>query len=79
MKVVIAAVAFAVLFGCAPEYETYQDVRIVHLGDQDEIGVTDEYTIVEFPDGTRRLRALHWGELGDTFSARKSGSAGWTP
>ncbi len=63
--------------GCAGcEGESYappppERVAIVYVGNDEETGYPDEYTIVEFPDGQRRFRFRVWGEVGDEFAASK--------
>ncbi len=54
-----------------------QQVTIVAVTHSEETGAPDWYTIVQFPDSTRRYRNNRWGVVGDQFCARKQGSTGW--
>lgn len=67
----IAAMSIATLLagGCSGPLE---DVTIVHIGEDEETGAPDQYTVIEFPDGSRKTRYGHYGELGDQFKARQS-------
>ena len=44
-----------------------EDVTIVHAGEDEETGSPDQYTIVEFPDGSRRMRYRHLDRLATRF------------
>lgn len=65
----IAAVVLLSTLGCADP--PLEDVTIVHVGEDEETGSPDQYTIVEFPDGSRRMRYRHFGSVGDKFRAMK--------
>lgn len=67
------------LSACAgPKVETEcQTVKIVAVVHSEETGQPDWYTIVEFPDATRRFRFNRYGEIGDTFCARKHDQTRW--
>ena len=48
-----------------------QIIKIVAVTHSEETGNPDWYTVVEFPDSTRRFRFNKWGEVGDMFCAKK--------
>ena len=48
-----------------------EDVEVVVVRCEQRKGSADCVTIVEFPDGTRRLRVGQWGYEGETFKASK--------
>lgn len=48
-----------------------ESVRVVALYDHPN-GLHPMSTIVEFPDGTRRMKEGKWGEVGDEFKAYKT-------
>lgn len=68
-----------ILVGCSgPVIDSEcQTVTIVAAVHSEEIGAPDWYTVVEFPDNTRRYRNNKWGEIGDTFCARKHERNSW--
>lgn len=59
------------LVGCSGD-EKCVPVEIVSVTHSEESGVPDWYTVVQFPDSTRRLRYGNYGEVGNIFCARKS-------
>ena len=76
----IALLLIVFALGCSePAVSPLEEVRIIVTVEADESGVPDSYTIVEFPDKTRRFNYQTWGESGDTFKARKQGSDCWGP
>ena len=54
-----------------------QQVTIVSVTHSEETGAPDWYTIVQFPDNTRRSRYNRWVEVGDTVCAKKYESTSW--
>lgn len=75
MKALMLILVVLCIAGCAGPPE---EVRIVQVVESDEVGEPDSYTIVEFPDGSRRCRFRTWGKEGDAFIAAKaSGCWGW--
>ncbi len=61
-----------ILVGCSTSKEApLEKVRIVEIGNCHEIGEVDHYTVVEFPDGERRIRHYHYGKVGEEFYTRK--------
>lgn len=72
MRILLAAIVLAVSFcivGCNAPLE---DVTIIHTGEDEETGSPDQYTVIEFPDGARKWRYKHYGDVGDQFKARQS-------
>lgn len=62
----LCLLAFA---GCTEVGEP-EVVRIVAVECEPQMGISDCRTVVEFPDGRRRVRAGSWGEVGDSFTAQ---------
>lgn len=69
MKRAILILCCLVALGCSDAH--LEKVEIIYVGTDEETGNPDHYTIIEFPDGERRFRFRHWGEVGDTFMARR--------
>ena len=76
---IILVVAIIAASGCSrkPGRGPLEDVQLIEVVKEDETGEPDSYTIVEFPDGTRRMRWRSWGEKGDTFKACKELNGHW--
>lgn len=70
--------AILLCVGCSAEQLPLEDLKIVHVERGHEVGEPDQYTIAEWPDGTRSFRYRAWGEIGDTFKARRGANGGWT-
>ena len=73
-----AMLVAVILSGCSafkpperPPPAPLETVKVVYLGTTHEVGIPDDYTIIEFPDGTRERRSFHLGKVGDTFQDRK--------
>jgi len=61
-----------ILIGCSTSTEApLEKVRIMEIGSCSELGEVDHYTVVEFPDGERRIRHYHYGKVGEEFYTRK--------
>jgi hypothetical protein len=73
--IVYCVLLLCVIPGC--NQAPLEDVKIVVVGHSHEIGAQDYYTVVEFPDGTRRRRDYQYGEVGDAFRARRLWSWSW--
>ena len=71
MKPLLIFIAAICLCGCA-EVSEPMDVEIVAVVFDEESGVQDYYTIVEFPDGDRRRISGKFGEVGDRFKVRRA-------
>jgi hypothetical protein len=74
MKRFALMIAALLLVGCAGQLE---EVEIVEVVEDHQLGAADSYTVVEFPDGERRYRPRTWGEAGDRFPARKASGGQW--
>lgn len=72
---ILSVVMLLIIFGCSkpepPLKPPLETVKIVFIGTTDEVGMINDYTIIEFPDGTRERRSFHIGKVGTTFKARK--------
>lgn len=75
----LCMIVLVILVGCSgPAIDNEcQQVTIVSVTHSEETGAPDWYTIVEFPDKTRRYRYNKWGEVGDTFCANKYERTTW--
>ena len=69
-----AACCLLLMAGCGEV--PLEHVEVVSVTHEPETAVADSYTVVEFPNGERRLRMRTWGKVGDKFRARKA-SYGW--
>lgn len=76
-RAVLLGVGCGLPLGCADP--PLEEVCIVIVVEDDESGVPDSYTVVEFPDKTRRVRYKTWGKSGDVFRARKGQADCWGP
>lgn len=78
-------VAFAagllLIAGCGkqerPKKADREPVKIVAVTFSHEVGANDWTTVVEFGTGERRMRQGKYGEVGDTFNARRIGEDYW--
>lgn len=77
MRLITVMVVFLFICAGCTEPVPLEEVTIVHIGECDEVGEHDQYTIVEFPNGERRRQYRHYGKEGDSFKARRLGSWGW--
>lgn len=78
MRIFSTAALMIIFMGCnGRKSNDLENVRVVHVGQCHEVGQVDDYTVVEFPDGTRRLRLYHFGTVGEEFKARKLYDSTW--
>lgn len=71
------AILLLCLVGCAQVEPPLERVTAVVVQYSDETGKPDFYTVVEFPDGTRRKRWDVYATPGDTFYAKKTDCESW--
>jgi len=62
--------------GCGDEAPR-EKVKIIKISFDHQVGSQDYQTVVEFPDGSRRVRYGEWGYEGDEFMAKKYQNWGW--
>ncbi len=71
------AILLLCLTGCTQIEPPLEPVTAVIVQQEDETGVPDWYTVVEFPDGTRLMRYHVFAKPGDKFYARKTIHGHW--
>ena len=78
MKLVLITVLVAALClaGCTAQ-RTPQKATIVQVVQDPSAGELDSYTVVEFADGTRRMRFGTWGDVGEEVWANAYSDKYW--